>query len=401
MRPVLSLLAILPLAAWAQLDLPAGSGRDTVETVCIGCHELRRVTMSGYDRDGWHNVLHMMVNAGAQLPDDRFEPVADYLTRNFPPKPKPEAVVIPGAIKVSIKEWPVPTPGTRPHDPLSTPDGALWYSGQMANVLGRLDPATGKFMEYKLPANSGPHGLVADGQGDIWYTANFAAYVGKLDPKSGEVKQYPMPDPAAKDPHTAIFDQKGILWFTVQGANRVGRLDPKSGEVRLVILPQPRSNPYGMVVDSKGFPYFAEFGGNRIGRIDPDTMAIKEYALPHQDSRPRRIAIDGNDVIWYSDYSRGYLGRLDARTGEVKEFASPGGPNAQPYGITWLDGAVWYSESGVAPNTLVRFDPGTARFQSWVIPSGGGVVRNMMPGVGKSLVLACSGVNGVALVEVK
>ena len=28
---------------------------------------------------------------------------------------------------------------------------------------------------------------------------------------------------------------------------------------------------------------------------------------------------------------------------------------------------------------LVRFDPKTERFQTWAIPSGGGVVRNMMP----------------------
>ena len=46
---------------------------------------------------------------------------------------------------------------------LATPDGALWYTGQMANILGRLDPSTGAIKEYplKTPA-SGPHGLVDD-----------------------------------------------------------------------------------------------------------------------------------------------------------------------------------------------------------------------------------------------
>ena len=41
--------------------------------------------------------------------------------------------------------------------------------------------------------------------------------------------------------------------------------------------------------------------------------------------------------------------------------------------------SIWYSESAVKPNTLVRFDPKTEKFQTWAIPSGGGVVRNMMP----------------------
>ena len=64
-------------------------------------------------------------------------------------------------------------------------------------------------------------------------------------------------------------------------------------------------------------------------------------------------------------------------------------------------GAVWYSESGVRPNTLVRFDPAREAFQSWIIPSGGGVVRNMMTDREGNLVIAESGVDRVALVEIK
>ena len=66
-----------------------------------------------------------------------------------------------------------------------------------------------------------------------------------------------------------------------------------------------------------------------------------------------------------------------------------------------LKDVVWYSESGVSPNTLVRFDPKTEKFQTWVIPSGGGVVRNMMATRDGNLVMACSGRNRVALVDIK
>ena len=94
------------------------------------------------------------------------------------------------------------------------------------------------------------------------------------------------------------------------------------------------------------------------------------------------------------------MGRFDPETGDVQEWASPGGPESQPYGIAAVGNVLWYSESSVRPNTLVRFDSETERFQTWVIPSGGGVVRNMMATAGGNLVLACSGVNRVALVEV-
>jgi len=52
-------------------------------------------------------------------------------------------------------------------------------------------------------------------------------------------------------------------------------------------------------------------------------------------------------------------------------------------------------------NTLVAFDPKAKSFQSWLIPSGGGVVRNMVATSEDKLYLACSGVNKVAIVEVK
>jgi len=46
-------------------------------------------------------------------------------------------------LNVQIREYDVPTPKSRPHDPALAPDGSLWYTGQGANKLGRLDPRTG------------------------------------------------------------------------------------------------------------------------------------------------------------------------------------------------------------------------------------------------------------------
>jgi len=39
-------------------------------------------------------------------------------------------------LNVDIKEYTVPTPKSRPHDPALAPDGSLWYTGQAANKLG-------------------------------------------------------------------------------------------------------------------------------------------------------------------------------------------------------------------------------------------------------------------------
>jgi virginiamycin B lyase len=304
------------------------------------------------------------------------------------------------SVDVVIDEWTVPL-GSFPHDPAVAPDGSVWYTGQQSNTLGRLNPATANVTEYRLPTpNSGPHGLVADSAGNIWYTGNAAHLVGRLDPTTGEVQEFVMPDSRARDPHTPIFDAAGRLWFTVQNGNFVGRLDPATAGITLVTSRTPNSRPYGIVIDSKGRPFFDLFGTNKIGTIDPVTLEIVEFVLP-TGARPRRIAVTPDDGVWYTDYARGYLGRLDPATGEVVEFASPGGRGSMPYGITSTsDGALWYSESGPTPNTVVRFTPSDRRMQSWPIPSGGGVVRHMVAAPNDDVWLACSGVDRLARVRV-
>jgi len=311
------------------------------------------------------------------------------------------SLLLAAASLVQIEEWDVPTTNSFPHDPAVAPDGSLWFTGMYSNTLGRLDPKTGKIREYPLNIpNSGPHGLVADLEGNIWFTANSKGYIGKLDPRTGKWKEYPMPDPAARDPHTLIFDPTGVLWFTVQGGNFVGRLDPRTGTIRLKRSPTPNSKPYGIVTNRKGILFFCEFGTNKLASIHPDTMEITEYLLP-EGARPRRLAVAPDNMIFYTDYARGRLDRLDPEQKKIEEWASPGGPESKPYGIAVTpDGMVWYSESGVRPNTIVRFDPKMRAFSIWPIPSGGGVIRHMVAAPDGNVYIACSAVNKVGIVRV-
>jgi virginiamycin B lyase len=309
------------------------------------------------------------------------------------------------SLDIAITEWPTPSDPPYPHDPAYNPaDGSVWYTGQRANVIGRLDPSANTFREWSLPtADSGPHGLVPDSDGNIWYTGNAVGLIGKLDPTTGVTTEYKMPDTAARDPHTPVFGPDGMLYFTVQGGNFVGQLNPTTGEIRLTVSPTPNSRPYGIVAASTGRLYFAEFNSNKIGELDPtqNPLAIREFPLPDAGARPRRIAITSDDKIFYTDYARGILGRLDPESGDVSEYPSPGGESSQPYAIAVTpDDIVWYCETGVEPNTLVAFDPATEQVFSWNIPGGGGVVRHMVVGAENELWLAESGVGLIARVSI-
>ena len=208
-----------------------------------------------------------------------------------------------------------------------------------------------------------------------------------------------MPDPAASDPHTLVFDSRGELWFTVQNGNYVGRLDPSTGAITLKPVATSKAMPHGIVISPSGSPYFAMAGANKIGRIDPRTLEITEYTLP-DGARPRRLAAVSEDAIWYGDSARGFLSRLDPRTGQVKEFASPGGARSAPYSIASTSGAIWYTESEVQPNVLVRFDLEAEAMQTWPVPSQGSVVRHMVAMGDSTLWLACSGTGVVVRARV-
>ena len=382
--------------------LKEGAAKPLIQQNCIGCHDLRRVVNANKDAEEWRETIHMMKAAGAPITDPQVVQISDYFIANYPGLARPKANIIAGPANVRFKTWATPTPGSRPHDPLATPDGMIWWSGQFANRLGRLNPATGEMKEFPIPVRGGPHGLINDKDGNIWYAGNWGGHIGKLDPKTGEWTQYPMPDPKAKDPHTPLFDKNGILWFSVQNGGFMGRLDPKTGDIKLFTpVGAPGQQPYALRFLSDGRqPWYSYFGSNKIATIDPDTLALKEYVLPDAKTRIRRMVVTSDDMIWFGDWSNGKLVRFNPKDGSTKEWQGPSGQLSQPYGMAVIDDVIWYCESNVRPNTLVRFDPKTEKFQTWEMPDGGGIVRHMMPTRDGGIAMALSGISKVGLVEI-
>ena len=255
--------------------LKDGSAKPLIQEKCVVCHDLRRVVNANKDAEEWRETVFMMKAAGALIDDAQVKQISDYFVANYRGLERPKPVIVPGPVNVRFKTWNTPTPGSRPHDPLATPDGSIWWAGQFANKLGRLNPETGEMKEYPIPIKAGPHGLINDKDGNIWYAGNFGGHIGKLDVKTGEFKYYNLPAPA-KDPHTPLFDKNGILWFSVQNGGVMGRLDPKTGDIKLFTpVGAPGQQPYALRFLSDGRqPWFSYFGSNKIATINPDTLEL-------------------------------------------------------------------------------------------------------------------------------
>lgn len=280
---------------------------------------------------------------------------------------------------VSITEWPVPWPDTRPRDPYLAPDGKVWFVGQGGDYAAWFDPKTERFGKLDLASGTGPHNIIVDADGNGWYAGNRNAHIGRIDANTQEIVQLPTPAPEAKDPHTLHYADGGTIWFTAQWGNHIGQLNIEDGSVRTLGLNTDRARPYGIKLDADGNAWVALLGTNQLARVDVNDFSLEEIDLPRSEARPRRIAITGGHDIWYVDYNQGYLGRYNANSQTFSEWRAPGKDKSGPYAVA-ADryGRVWFVETWQQPNRLVGFDPDSEQFFSTTdIPSGGGTVRHM------------------------
>tara|TARA_R110000772_G_scaffold24780_4_gene65021 strand:- start:537 stop:1748 length:1212 start_codon:yes stop_codon:yes gene_type:complete len=372
------------------LTLPAGDGKALIESICYSCHTVFNIVGSaGYNTsEEWQSVFGTMID----LPERQAATIGNYLAEHYPADPSRAPTLVDGDFEIEIIEWQAPTLGQRARDPVEAPDGSIWWTGMYASLIGRLDPQTGAMEEFRLPAAARPHSIIPDQEGNIWYTGNSNSTIGKLDPGTGLITEYPT---EARDPHTMTWHPNGDLYFTSQNSNMLGRLDPQTGEMDEI---QTEPRPYGIKVGRNGTVYIAYNGTNKIGAMDPETMEVRYFTISEPESRIRRLDLASDGSIWYVNSSMGRIGHLDTNTGVYEEWESPSGPQSHPYAISVIDDVVWYNESGMRPDTLVRFDPAAETFQSWPIPSGVGIVRNSWVTQDGNLLIHQSSTNKIGLV---
>jgi mono/diheme cytochrome c family protein len=67
----------------APVALPAGSGKELVETRCGLCHDLNRVVAIRRPKSGWDDVVANMIRRGAPATPEEGQTIAAYLAAQF------------------------------------------------------------------------------------------------------------------------------------------------------------------------------------------------------------------------------------------------------------------------------------------------------------------------------
>ncbi len=265
--------------------------------------------------------------------------------------------------------------GDRPHDVAPAPDGTVWYTGQRAGVLGRLDPKTGKITRVPLGKGSAPHGVIVGPDGAAWVTDGGLNAMVRVDADTLKVKSWPLPkDRAAANLNTAAFDGKGRIWFTGQ-SGIFGRLDPATGEMSVWDAPRGYG-PYGIAATPDGAIWYVSLAGSYLAKPDLETGKVTPIDPPQKDSGTRRVWSDSSGRLWVSEWNAGSLSVYNPLSKTWQTWPLPGDdPSAYAVFVDDKD-LVWVSDFGA--NAILRFDPKTEKFESFPSNRSGADVRQML-----------------------
>ena len=284
------------------------------------------------------------------------------------------SLLAPQALAQQAQYFDVPR-GDRPHDVAPAPDGTVWYTGQRAGVLGRLDPKTGDVKRVPLGEGSKPHGVIVGPNGDAWVTDSGLNAIVRVDATTHAVQSWPLPKGReGANLNTAAFDGKGRIWFTGQ-EGIYGRLDPATGDMQVWDAPRGRG-PYGIAATPNGDIWFVSLAGSYLAKPDLEMGVVTPIDPPQKGSGPRRVWSDSSGRLWVSEWNVGTVSVYDPPKKMWQTWKLPGeDPRAYAVFVDETD-KVWLTD--FPSNAIVRFDPATEKFTSFASDREHADVRQML-----------------------
>jgi virginiamycin B lyase len=321
--------------------------------------------------EGWKRQAHYLssINLSGGMPG-----AVTAWKYAFKTLPRPQGA----ATRVIYTEYDLPQKTRQPHDVIVDSEGMAWYASFGEQILGKLDPKTGKVTEYPVPrlkagAPTGSLALRFDEDQNLWLGMQFQGGIAKFDRKTEKFQTWSLPPELNGDyvqvnqvsPEHSHVD--GKVWLQDAGTYTVLRLDLKTGKFE-VFAPYkiPRPNIYDVISDPENNVWFTVYGGAHVGRIDAKTGKIELYQTPTAGSGPRRGMLDGEGRLWFGENRGDRIGMLDTRTLQFEEWQPPT-LGSWPYDVTAdTNGEVW--SGGEFSDRVQRLDPKTGKMIEYLLP---------------------------------
>ena len=182
-----------------------------------------------------------------------------------------------------------------------------------------LDPQKIAFKSYESPSAKGKHlpgayGVAVAGDGSVWWAQDEADSMVRIDPATGKMDEYKIPYQGRAFPRRMNSDANGDLWVALWLAGKLMKIDHKTREMTIYTPPSQTGGNYSVIVDKQNnFIWVSEHQVDKIARFDPKTLEWVEFPLPESESDPRRIDIDplNPNRVFFSGNSPGRMGFVE------------------------------------------------------------------------------------------
>jgi virginiamycin B lyase len=126
-----------------------------------------------------------------------------------------------------MKEFEIPNHDARPRRIEAAPDGMVYYTDYARGYLGRLDPRSGKFTEWRSPGadRAAPYGIAYVPDGRIWYDESGTGTMVGFDPKTEKMETVKIPTPGSVVRNVSVDTKRNIVWLAESGVQRLGKLE--------------------------------------------------------------------------------------------------------------------------------------------------------------------------------
>lgn len=243
--------------------------------------------------------------------------------------------------------------GANPYGIAAGPDGNLWITETDANNINRMTTA-GVMIRYAIPTlASQPKGITAGPDGNLWFVEYAGNKVAKITPQ-GVITEYALNTTAA-GPQEITVGPDGALWFTMNSVSKIGRITT-TGTLSEYSLPTA-TGPYAIASGPSGSNvlYVTAVTSNQILVIKTDGSVQATNTIPTAASSPKGITY-ANGAAWFTENLGNKLGRVvtasaTSTTYTLSEIALPSSNNYDssraPLGIaTGPADTVWYVGAG-------------------------------------------------------
>jgi len=168
-----------------------------------------------------------------------------------------------------FKVVPSPTEDSGPYGIQLNSKGVPFYAESRTNKVASIDPDTMEIHEYVVPNTAARPRRIAIAPDDtVFYTDFEKGTLGKLDPKTGKFTEWKSPGGVDSAPY-AITSIQGIIWYSESGVrpNSMVRFDPKTEKFQTWAIPSGGGTVRNMSVTPAGDIWFTSSSFNKVGVV--------------------------------------------------------------------------------------------------------------------------------------